>query len=153
MAERDFEGRNRALAVQTLLAKVECDLPEHLVEREMNGILQDIVRENQGRGISDDEISKHQDEIVGVAQQNAKERVRSRFLLLRIAEQEKRQVSEQDLIGRIAEMSARYEIPAKKLIKDLQQHDGIEPLKEQVLAGKALDFISLNVSVLEPKGA
>lgn len=153
MAERDFEGRKRALAVQTLLAKVECDLPAHLVEREMNGILQDIVRENQGRGISDEEISKHQDEIVGVAQQNAQERVRSRFLLLRIAEQEKLQVSEQDLIGRIAEMSARYEIPAKKLIKDLQQHDGIEPLKEQVLAGKALDFISLNVSVVEPKQA
>lgn len=153
MAERDFEGRKRSLAVETLLSKVQCELPAHLVEREMNGILQDIVRENQGRGISDEEIAKHQDQIVGAAQQNAKERVRSRFLLLRIAEQEKLQVSEQDLIGRIAEMSARYEIPAKKLIKDLQKHEGIEPLKEQVLAGKALDLISLNVSVREPQAA
>jgi len=47
-------------AIRFLLSKVDCELPAPVVEREMSGILQEIVRENQGRGVSDDEIRKHQ---------------------------------------------------------------------------------------------
>ncbi len=84
----------------------------------MAGILKEIVRENQGRGVSDEELRSHQDELLGAAQQSARDRVRTNFLLLRIAEKEKIEVGEQDIAQRVYEMAARYEIPVKKLIKD-----------------------------------
>jgi trigger factor len=153
MAEAQFRNAKRQAAVRYLLDKVDCELPAPVVEKEMTGILRDIVRENQVRGISDDEIRKHQNELIGAAQQGARERVRSNFLLLRVAEREKLEVSEQDVYRYIIEMAARYEIPVNKLMKDLQRRDGLGAVREQILIGKALDLLAANVRVREPSGA
>ncbi len=71
LAEVQFQNAKRQAAVRYLLEKVDCELPAPVVEKEMTGILHDIVRENQVRGISDDEIRKHQGELIGAAQQGA----------------------------------------------------------------------------------
>jgi len=147
MADRQFENARRQAAVNHLLAHVTCDLPAAVVEREMSGILRDIVQENQVRGVSDEEIRKHQEQLVGAAQQSAQERVRSNFILLRIAEKEGLKASEQDITMRVYELAARYEIPVNKLVKDLQRRDGFGPLREQILIGKALDLLGANVTL------
>lgn len=147
LAESQFQNARRQAVMQYLLSKVDCELPENIVRREMTGILREIVQENQVRGISDEELRKHQDELIGAAQQSAKERVRGNFLLLRIAEKEKIEVTEQDVTHRVLEMAARYEIPVNKLVKDLQRRDGFGPLREQILAAKALDLLAANVTV------
>lgn len=150
MTESEFENAKRNGAIKHLISQVTCELPAHAVEREMSSILREIVQENQGRGVSDDELRKHQEELVGMAQQSAQDRVRSNFLLLRIAEKEKLEVKEADLIMAVTQMSQRYEIPVKKLIKDLQARDGFGPIREQILMGKALDLVTSNVTVREP---
>jgi len=144
-----FENGKRQAAIKYLLSQVECELPSQVVEREMSGILREIVRENQVRGVSDEEIRSHQEELMGAAQQSAKDRVRGNFLLLRVAEKENLQVTEQDVAQRVLEMASRYEIPVNKLVKDLQRRDGFGPLREQILIGKALDLLSANVTVRE----
>lgn len=149
ISESQFQNAKRQGAIKQLLGKVNCELPAPVVEREMAGILREIVHENQVRGISEEEIRKHQDELVGAAQQSAKDRVRANFLLLRIAEKENLEVTEQDVTHRVLEMAARYEIPVNKLVKDLQRRDGFGPLREQILTGKALDLLAGNVTVRE----
>lgn len=151
--KNQYENAKRQAAVRFLLSKVECEVPESLVEREMENILKDIVRENQGRGISDEEIRKHEDELLGAAEQGAQERVRGNFLLLRVAEKENLQVTEQDVAQRVYQMAAQYDIPVNKLVKDLQKKNGFGPLREQILMGKALDLLSANVTVREPAAA
>jgi trigger factor len=150
VAGQQFENGKRQAAVNYLLSQVTCELPANVVEREMSGILREIVHENQVRGISDEEIRNHQDELIGAAQNSAKERVRANFLLLRIAEKENLQVQEQDVAQRVIEMASRYEIPVNKLVKDLQRREGFGPLREQILIGKALDLLVANVTVREP---
>jgi len=150
VAESQFESAKRNGAIQHLLAHVQCELPAQAVDREVTGILREIVQENQVRGVSDDELRSHQDELVGVARQTALDRVRANFLLLRIAEKEKLEVADSDMLMAISEMSRRYEIPVKKLIKDLRARDGFGPVREQILMGKALDLIAGNVTVREP---
>ena len=153
IADNQFENAKRNGAIKALLTKVQCELPEQAVAREVSGILRDIVQENQVRGVSEDELRAHQDELVGVAQQSARDRVRANFLLLRIAEKEKLEVTDSDMLVAISEMARRYEIPVKKLIKDLQARDGFGPVREQILMGKALDLIAANVTVTEPAKA
>jgi trigger factor len=145
-----FQNAKRQAAVKYLLEKVDCELPAPVVEKEMTSILRDIVRENQVRGISDDEIRKHQSELIGAAQQGAEERVRGNFLLLRVAERERLEVTQEDVSRYVVEMAGRYEIPVGKLVKDLQRRDGFGPLREQILIGKALDLLAANVTVREP---
>lgn len=152
-SERDFDAAKRNGAVQFLLSNVQCELPTHLVNNEMQGILKEIVEENQVRGMSDEELKSQEDQILGFAKQNAAERVRGRFLLLRLAEKENLEVTQQDLTLAIMQMSARYEVPAQKLIKDLQRRNAFGAIREQILVGKALDFIAANVTVREPSEA
>jgi trigger factor len=149
LAEVHFQNAKRQAAVRYLLDRVDCELPAPVVEKEMEGILREIIRDNQVRGISDDEIRKHQDELIGAAQQGARERVRGNFLLLRVAEKEKLKVTEEDVTRRVLEMAARYEIPVGKLVKDLERRNGFGPLREQILIGKALDLLAANVRVRE----
>lgn len=148
--ENQFETAKRTGAIQALLAKAEFELPTHLVNNEMSGILREIVQENQGRGVSDDELKAHEDEILGAAKQGATERVRSTFLLLRIAEKEKLEVTQQELAFHITQLAARYQVPVQKFVKDLQKRDAFGQIREQILAGKALDLIAANVTVREP---
>jgi trigger factor len=149
LAEVHFQNAKRQAAVRYLLDRVDCELPAPVVEKEMEGILREIIRDNQVRGISDDEIRKHQDELIGAAQQGARERVRGNFLLLRVAEKEKLKVTEEDVTRRVLEMAARYEIPVGKLVKDFERRNGFGPLREQILIGKALDLLAANVRVRE----
>ena len=148
--DMQFENARRQAALRFLLERVPCELPATIVQREMGSILREIVHENQVRGISDDEIRKHQEEIIGAAQQGAQERVRGNFLLLRVAEREKLAVSEDEVAGRIVDLATRLEIPVSKLVKDLERREGFGPLREQILTGKALDLLAANVTVREP---
>ncbi len=147
LAEGHFHNAKRQTAVRYLLDRVDCELPAPVVEKEMESILREIVRDNQVRGITDDEIRKHQDELIGAAQQGARDRVRGNFLLLRVAEKEKLEVTEEDVTRHVLEMAARYEIPVGKLVKDLERRKGFGPLREQILIGKALDLLAANVRV------
>jgi trigger factor len=147
VADSDFESAKRQAAMRFLLEKVDFELPEEAVGREMRGILADVVRENQMRGISDDEIRRHQEEIIGAAQRGARDRVRGNFLLLRIAEKEKLEVTETDLSTLVLELAHRYEIPVKKFVADLRKRGAFTELREQVLARKALDLLAAKVTV------
>jgi len=123
------------------------------VQRETQSVLLDVIRENQLRGVSDEELRQHQDELIGMAEQNARDRVRARFLLLRIARREKFDATEAELTQLILEIAHRNEIPVKKLVADLRKRGGFADLREQILRRKALDLIASNVTVITPSVA
>ena len=145
-ADYTFESEKRAAAMRYLLSSVDCELPESSVAAEARGLLRQIVAENHARGISDEELQKHEDELVGTAQRSARDRVRGNFLLLRIAEAEKLEVTESDLKSLVMELAYRYEIPVKKFVADIKKRGGVEDLKEQVLTRKALDLLASRVA-------
>ncbi|MBE2204246.1 MAG: trigger factor [Chthoniobacterales bacterium] len=150
MAESEFLNGKRNAALKQLLSSVQCELPAQSVQQETSTLLREIVQENHARGVSDEELRANQDEIVGIAQQNATDRVRTNFLLLRIAEKENLEATDTDMVMVISEMARRHEIPVKKLIKELQARDGLGGVRERVLIRKALDLIAANVTVREP---
>ncbi|MEY2495622.1 MAG: hypothetical protein QOJ45_2114, partial [Verrucomicrobiota bacterium] len=47
----------------------------------------------------------------------------------------------------IREEAARYDISVDKMRKQLEEHDQLNSLAEQILLGKTLDFLKANVSV------
>ncbi|MFV0416608.1 MAG: trigger factor [Chthoniobacterales bacterium] len=149
-AENNYEQSKRSMVLKKIMEQITCDLPTKMVASETASVLRDIVQENQARGIDEAEIRGHQDEILGAAQQSAEERVRSRFVLLKIAKEEKIEAEDKDVIEHISHMAAHYRIPIKKLISDLKKRDGIEDIREQIQASKALEFIASNAKISEP---
>ncbi|MFZ9921197.1 MAG: hypothetical protein ACO3FQ_08565, partial [Terrimicrobiaceae bacterium] len=148
-ADYQFDVAKRNAAVKKLLGLFTCELPEQAVAVETGSILKDIVAESQARGMSDDDLKSHTDQIVETAGESARERVRANFVLLRIAEQEKIEETEPELYQAVLEMSERHQIPVKKLVKDLSRKGGIGRIREQIRITKALDYVVSNATVTE----
>jgi trigger factor len=86
-------------------------------------------------------------ELIETAAGLAAHRLKTNFILHRIAEREKIQVSRDDINARLREEAARYNVPMEKMRKELQEHDGLDAFAEQILLAKTLDFLKTNVSV------
>src|SRR6266403_2020407 len=86
-------------------------------------------------------------ELVEGAAGLAAHRLKTNFILQRVAEREKIEVSREDLDKRIRQEAAHYNVSVENMRNELEEHDGLNALAEQVLLGKTLDFLMANVSV------
>jgi trigger factor len=135
--------------VRALLERVQCDLPESVVLNETRNVVYDIVRENQQRGVSREVIDQQKDQIFSVANNSAKERVKVAFILGRIAEKEGITAEKEELTQRILLLAQQYQIKPEKMIKQLQERNGLTEIHEQIISAKVLDFLELNAKVEE----
>ncbi len=128
---------------------IEHDL-EHEKEHERERAkrtLGELVQRNRERGIPDEMLKDKEKELVESAAALAAHRLKTNFILHRIAECEKIDVSRKDVDLRIRQEAARYDVSVDKMRKELEEHDGLNSFAEQILLGKTLDFLKANVSV------
>lgn len=145
--ETQAAADKRAQVMAHLLSKVECELPENLVQGETRRLLAEIVKENQSRGVTEEVIRENEKELVSSAGQSARDRLKGTFILLRIAEAEKIGVTREEFQGRIAAMAARYGMAFDKMLKELEKREALDQINEEILTGKVLDFLVANASV------
>jgi len=77
----------------------------------------------------------------------AAHRLKTNFILHRIAERENIQVTKENLDLRIRQEATRYDISPDKMRKELQERNALDEVAEQLLLGKTLDFLKANVSI------
>ena len=145
--KQDSETAKRNSIMRELLSKVECELPQNLVRAKTQNLLNDIVRENQARGVADDVLKENEKELVGTAAASAREQLKGTFVLLRIAEKEGIRISREELFGRVAAMAERYEMSFDKMSKELDKRGALDQIQEELLTAKVLDFLVSNASV------
>jgi trigger factor len=143
----------RGQLVGALLAQSNFDLPESAVAHETKNVVYNIVQENTKRGVGRELIEKQKDEIYSAAATSAKERVKLAFLVQRIAEQEKISVSQEEVLQRVQALSAAYQIPPDKFIKDLQKRNGINELYDQIAHEKVFNFLETNAQITDVPAA
>ena len=141
--ERAKEGQ----VVKYLHERIQFELPPALLKNETRRVLAELVQRNRERGISDEMLKEKEKELIETAAALAAHRLKTNFILHRIAERENIRVSRQDVDARLREEAARYNVPVEKMRKELQEHDGLEAFTEQIQLGKTLDFLKANVSV------
>ena len=139
----------RGQTIQALLGKVQFDLPESAVANETRNVVYDLVRQNSQRGVSRDIIEQQKDEIFSAASASARDRVKLAFVVGRIAEQEKLQVSQDDVLHRAQYLASVNQVPFDQFVKDLQKRNGVNELYEQVLHEKVLELIEKSAVVTE----
>jgi trigger factor len=140
-AEENFSRTVRADVVKQLLGLVTVDIPSTMVQQESASILKEIIRENQQRGVSEEEIRSHQEELLGAARQSAGDKVKLNFILGEVIGKEGISVSREELAWRITNMAERYQMTPQKLLKELQKHRAIAGIEEEIALGKALDTV------------
>jgi trigger factor len=144
----------RNQVMKALLDKVNFDLPESVVTAETRSVINDIVQDSHRRGVPTENIENQKNEIFGYANANAKERVKGAFILGRIADKEGIRVTQEDLVQRVTQLATQNQMTFQKMVKELQDRGALATVRDQVLVGKALEFVVQHASVEEvPAGS
>jgi trigger factor len=149
--EHDAERAKEAQIVKYLHERIQFDLPPALLQNETRRALAELVQRNRERGVTDEMLKEKEKELIDTAAGMAAHRLKTNFILHRIAEREKVEVTKEELDSRIRQEAARYDISPEKMRKELQQRNALDDVGEQVLLGKTLDFLKANVSIESTK--
>jgi trigger factor len=145
--EHQIEHAKEEQVIKHLQENTKFDVPPPLLRNETKHALAELVQRNRARGIPDEMLKQKEKELIETAASVAYHRLKTNFILERIAEQEKIEVTRADLDLRIRQEAQRYDISPDKMRKELEERDGLNALAEQILLGKTLDFLKANVSV------
>ena len=142
-----IDDAKRSQILNQLTGTAEFELPNEFVRGETQRIMGDIVKQNQERGVADEEIRQNEKDIVANADRAARERLKGAFILTRIAEKEGIKVTREEMDGRLVSMAARHGMSREKLLKNLQERDAMGNVEEEILLGKTLAFLVSNATV------
>jgi trigger factor len=145
--EHEVERAKEAGIVRYLNERISFDLPPTLLKNETRRALNELVHRNRERGVPDEMLKGKEKELIDGAGSLAAHRLKTNFILHRIAEREKVQVTREEIDERIRAQAAQYNVPVEKMRKEIEEHDRLDGLAEEVLLGKTLDLLKANVSV------
>jgi trigger factor len=151
-AAQDREtGRLRNAAIDLLLKDLEMDLPPTAVAFETQRIIENVVRDNTSRGVKESDLVEKKGEIMEMAQRNAESRVKVKFLLDRIADQEKIEVTARDVDEQIQRMAGGYGMSPAAFRTELKKRDALEAVEEDLRRSKTIDFIMEQAVIEQPE--
>ena len=145
--EHEVERAKEAQVVKFLHEHISFDLPPSLLKNETRRALNELVHRNRERGVTDDLLKGKEKELIEGAGSLAAHRLKTNFILHRIAECEKFQVTREEVDNGIREQAAHYNVSVEKMRKEFEENDRLNGLAEEILLGKTLDFLKANVSM------
>jgi len=145
--EHEVERAKEAQVVKFLHEHISFDLPPSLLKNETRRALNELVHRNRERGVTDDLLKGKEKELIEGAGSLAAHRLKTNFILHRIAEREEIQVTREEVDNGIREQAAHYNVSVEKMRKEFEENDRINGLAEEILLGKTLDFLKQNVII------
>src|SRR5207248_8332599 len=145
--QHDVERAKESQILKYLHEHIQFELPPALLQNETRRALAELVQRNRERGVTDEMLKEKEKELIDGAAVLAETRLKTKFILHRIAERENIQVKKEVLDLRIKQESARYDISPEKMRKELQQKGALDDVADQILLGKTLDFLKANVTI------
>lgn len=109
--EHEIERAKESEIIRFLQERVSFDLPPTLLKNETRRALNELVHRNRERGVPDEMLKGKEKELIEGAGSLAAHRLKTNFILHRIAEQEKIQITREEIDGRIREQAAQYMFP------------------------------------------
>lgn len=134
----------RQQAVQILNEKVFFPVPENLVSQATQQRAQELVQANHQRGVSEEEILEHREEILNAAAQQAQYDVKTNFILNKIAEQEKIQATNQELQQDFTRYAIQTRASRQQVQKLARDKRILRRLTDNIIVRKTLDVLLAN---------
>lgn len=149
MMDYQFHQKAQAAVVKKLLEQNPCEPPATMVDREVANVLQNVIRENQERGVPEEMIKSHQEELMVSAKQSAEEKVKLHFILQEIVKREKIEVTPEELYQEIGRLAQRYRMSVEKLLKELKKNHVLGNVQEDLVFNKALQWLVDHAKITE----
>ncbi len=129
--------------------ELEFEIPQHILFNETQFQVNQMVQRGYQQGLQEDDIQKNQEELVSSAEQQAKQNVKTNFILRQIAEVEGLSVSDEELSQKLMMDAMQQGIPAKKYFRDLRKKGGFDEVRSNILLSKTLEFLAASATITE----
>jgi trigger factor len=132
-----------------LLANTAIELPEGVLKAQARNIMLRQQYRLRQRGIPNDEIEKHLEDLRNASETAAERNLKVFFVLDRIAEKEKIFVTENEVESRIATMAASYNTTPPRLRAQIEKDGSMSELRSGMRESKVVDHLLSNAEIEE----
>ncbi len=148
--KREIEDNYKDTIVKRLMDTHHFDLPETLVERELEAIIRQHAQQQQRKGGGQESPGK--EDLTSLRQEHRDEaarRVKVSLVLEEIAGKEGLTVTQDDFNAEIMRLASELKMPAADLVKMIKAggQESIDDLRTRILVDKALDFVYRNAVI------
>ncbi|MBK1883395.1 trigger factor [Luteolibacter pohnpeiensis] len=133
--------------------QVDFELPEALINQETQSQANAMISRGMQSGMSKEEVTSQQAEIMASAGNQAVANLRTNFILQEIARAENITVSDNELVNHLAQIAAQRKVAPKKFIRDLQREGRLSNIRSSMVIGKTIDFLVEHATVEETADA
>ena len=131
-------------ALTKIVEKSDMDLPDAMVDTQVNNIIQDYSRNLAQSGISFQQFLQYSGQTIDKFRENTRpeaiKRIKTSLCLEKIAEEQKLEATDEDVDKKIDDMAKQYGMKSEDLKKNIQD-DELDTFKEQIKMEKAIDFV------------
>ncbi|MBI3313974.1 MAG: trigger factor [Candidatus Omnitrophica bacterium] len=143
--EHEKEAAFEKALLDEFLKHNKIDLPEGLVKRRAEYLLERSKQDFLHQGHSEEEFEKNRATLLEDLQPEAKRQVHLAFLLDELAAKENITVTDEDLKTHYAQLAGRVRQPVEEVEKYYHEHeDAKESMKDQVRSEKVIEWIKKN---------
>ena len=128
------------------------ELPESLVERQLQIRVQRLIRDLSRQGINPQRLDVDWSKIREDQQQQAVRDVKGSLILEYISDQENVAVSDEEIQAEIEKIAAETNRPIEKVREVLSRDSGLERLRGQIRNKKTLDLLREKAHVSQQEG-
>lgn len=135
-------------AIQKIIDKSTMELPEAMIETQMNSMVNDFANRMSQQGLTLDQYMQFtgmtMDKLKEQVRPEAITRIQSSLVLEQIAKEENFEITEEDVMAEVEKMAVSYGMEADKLKEYLGDAEK-ESMKKDLAMQKAVEFIMENV--------
>jgi trigger factor len=148
-AAQESDHRLRADLMAKLLEQNQFEVPQSLIEQQTSRRLESVVRDMIGRGVDPRNQQLNWEAAREELKSQAEADVRSTLLLERIADEEKIEVSNEDINAEIEAIAISSQQPVEQVRGVLTKDGGERSIAHRLRNRKALDLLVANAKVAD----
>jgi trigger factor len=145
--KEDIDAKIERALLDTIEKDISFDLPQSLVERRLEGLVQDAIQSQMYHGLSKEEAEKNRDEFLVRFKAEAERQVKVAFILDAIGIAESIETADDDVEARFQSLSKQYQQPVEKIKEYYAKNDMIDSLRAEIRNKKVIDFIKENADI------
>lgn len=141
MRKQEADRKLESDLLEQILKNSNLDLPDSLVQKQKELLLKDTQNHLKQQGIKEEDINSHLKESEKSVEDKAIKQLKVSFILDKIVQQEKIEVSEEELNKKIEEIAQGVKRGVEEVKEDLIKRGLISNLKEELKERKVVNFL------------
>jgi trigger factor len=146
----------RDKVLQAVGAKVAVDIPEALIQEEMERRLHTILHRLEEQGASVEQYLEasglSQDQLIADVRLEATKAVKADLALRAVVAAEQIEVSDEEIDAEVARLAERTGRKPAQLRKEIERGQGLQAVRSELSRGKALQFLVDHATVVDEEG-